>query len=81
MDRRIHKIKRYIRMYPNEWSIAGQVVGWLITMPYSYEFYLEHQTDGWDASFQHPGDSGGQAHASTAPLAIYQAALKAVKEE
>ena len=70
-----------IEVSPNDWAVAGQVVELLTTVPYSYEFYLGHHTDGWDASFQHPGDSGGQAHASTAPLAIYQAALKALKEE
>ena len=75
------ELKKVIEWYPNNWSIAGRVVEILVTVPYSYEFYLEHQTDGWDASFQHPGDKGGQAHASTAPLAIYQAALRALEEE
>lgn len=70
-----------IEISPNDWAAAGQVVEILVTVPYSYEFYLSQVTDGWDASFQHPGDSGGQAHSSTAPLAIYQAALKALEEE
>ena len=75
------ELKKVIEWYPSDWSTAGKVVAVLITVPYSYEFYLSQVTDGWDALFQHPGDKGGQAHASTAPLAIYQAALKALKEE
>ena len=65
--------------YGDDIGMAWEVVEKLIESPHSYEFYLVHQTDGWDAAFQHPGDKGGNAHASSAPLAICRAALKAVQ--
>ena len=66
----------YSRLIGNAWEVVKK----LITASHSFEFYLAQQTDGWDVSFQHPGNRGGQAHGNTAPLAICRAALKAVED-
>jgi len=65
--------------YSTDIAAAWEVALRMIRVPYSYEFYLCQQTDGWDVSFQHPGDKGGQAHGETASLAVCRAALKAVE--
>ena len=61
-----------------EIAAAWRFVETLIRPPYNFEFYLTHQTSGFDVSFQHPGDRGGQAHAKTVAVAIHRAARKAM---
>lgn len=64
--------------YASDLVLAFNVVNAMMSVPYSYEFYLCQQGRGWDVSFQHPGDRGGQARGPTVPIAICRAAIQAV---